>query len=344
MTNLKVFYNKYFYISPLDLADLAETNRIRNYYMCWLALAGSILTLIPIILMNLNNLQEQLTTIVFFGICILVNILAISLSVLFKDVARKKAYILKNIPMYTVFFWGMISSVYNFYLQKEPLIGIITFFNAVLVVLCVFSISVPVFSTWVLCGLCGLASGIFNQFGFTGFMYFAFITGLIIVLAIFSRYKDKRFITAVKKQKKSLEIKTFGNFTPLYDKKVIKFSRSKSNELLAYLIYKDGSSVNTKELLTVLYGEHADSTRYGASLRLLISDIKHKMAELEIQNFFITEYNNFRINPEVVKCDYYDFLDGDKQALKAFSGEFMSQYSWAEDKIAFLERKIGIAN
>ena len=63
------------------------------------------------------------------------------------------------------------------------------------------------------------------------------------------------------------------------------------------------------------------------------------MSELGIQNFFITEYNNFRINPEVVKCDYYDFLAGDSKAVKSFSGEFMSQSSWAEDALDFLERK-----
>ena len=142
-----------------------------------------------------------------------------------------------------------------------------------------------------------------------------------------------------KTQKKKLEVKTFGNFTPLYDKNVIKFSRSKSPELLAYLVYKNGSSVNTKELLSVLYGDYADSARYGASLRLLISDIKHSLSELEIQNFFIAEYNNFRINPEVVQCDYYDLLAGDPKAVKSFTGEFMSQYSWAEDALDFLEKK-----
>ena len=63
------------------------------------------------------------------------------------------------------------------------------------------------------------------------------------------------------------------------------------------------------------------------------------LAELEIQNFFITEYNNFRINPEVIKCDYYDFLAGDSAAIKSFAGEFMSQFSWAEEAAGFLEQK-----
>ena len=108
---------------------------------------------------------------------------------------------------------------------------------------------------------------------------------------------------------------------------------------MGYLIYKKGSSVKTKELISVLYGADADSARYGSNLRNLIVDIKHTLGELQIQNFFIAEYNNFRINPEVIKCDYYDFLDGDPSAIKSFAGEFMNQFSWAEESVSFLEQK-----
>ena len=74
-------------------------------------------------------------------------------------------------------------------------------------------------------------------------------------------------------------------------------------------------------------------------LRNLIVDIKHTFKELGIQDFFISEYNNFRINPEIIKCDYYDFLNGDQTAVKSFMGEFLSQYSWAEDVAGLLELK-----
>ena len=93
-------------------------------------------------------------------------------------------------------------------------------------------------------------------------------------------------------------------------------------------------------MVTVLYGEHADSEHYGASVRNLVVDIKKSLSELEIQNFFVKEYNNFRINPEAIKCDYYDFLAGDPKAVKSFAGEFMSQFSWAEETVGFLEQKL----
>ena len=109
---------------------------------------------------------------------------------------------------------------------------------------------------------------------------------------------------------------------------------------MAYLIYKEGTSVKSKELISVLWGDNASYSRYGSNFRNLIVDIKRTLGELGIQNFFVKEYNNFRINPEILKCDYYDFLEGDTTAEKSFTGEFMNQYSWAEETAAFLEQKL----
>ncbi len=344
MESLKSIYQKYYYLSPLEQSDTAEKNRIRSLYLSLIFFILGFSTLVIRFIQNRNNLYEKTADLMFLGISSFSVFIAFILSFLFKNCRREKAYFVKNIPVYQAFIWGVGSGIYNSYIQKDPFMGVMNFMIAVIVMFCIFSISPIITSFIILLAALGLAPGLINEFGLDSYIYFSFFILFVILLSFFLRYREKLYLSAIKKQKKNLEIKTFGNFTPLYDKKVIKFSRTKSNELLAYLIYKDGSSVNTKELLTVLYGEHADSARYGASLRLLISDIRHTLAELEIQNFFITEYNNFRINPEVVQCDYYDFLAGDRQALKSFTGEFMSQYSWAEPATAFLERKIGLVD
>ena len=182
--------------------------------------------------------------------------------------------------------------------------------------------------------------GVYANFGVKALMDTILAAILMHGFSLYRRFSEKRLIMMLKKQKQNLEVKTFGNFTLLYENKVVKFSRSKSLEVLAYLILKKGSSVQTKELISVLWGDHSDSTKYGGNFRNLIVDIKHSLAELGIQDFFITEYNNFRINPEIIKCDYYDFLAGDEKASKNFAGEFMSQYSWAEETAGFLEMKV----
>lgn len=36
------------------------------------------------------------------------------------------------------------------------------------------------------------------------------------------------------------------------------------------------------------------------------------------------------IRKEKLDCDYYRMLEGDMDAVNAFNGEYMIQYSWAE--------------
>jgi hypothetical protein len=46
------------------------------------------------------------------------------------------------------------------------------------------------------------------------------------------------------------------------------------------------------------------------------------------------------IVPEAFDCDYYRWIDGDVSAINAFSGEYMSQYSWSEYTLAGIENRI----
>jgi two-component SAPR family response regulator len=184
-----------------------------------------------------------------------------------------------------------------------------------------------------------MAPGVYANFGVSGLADVILFGVLMSWLSFYKRRTEKKYIGMLKRQKSIFEAKTFGNFTLMFEGKVVKFSRSKSNELIAYLIYKNGSSVNSKELIAALWGEHAESPSYGSNLRNLIVDIKRTFSDLEINSFFITEYNSFRIKPEFIKCDYYDFLAGDKKTIKKFAGEFMSQFAWAEEEVDFLKKK-----
>ena len=339
MVNLFKLYEKRYYISPSELADQAETNRLHVIIACPLLFAFGLGDLIVIFSMHFHNLMDYLSSIIYFSIFTIASAVAYVFSRLVKNVDRKKAYILKTIPFYLLLCICLSASVYNFYILGQPFNGVITYFVTGLTALMAFTFAPIFFFITIAIGLGFLIPGVYENFGLTGLLDTIIAAILMHAFSLYKRFSEKKLLLMLKKQKQSLEAKTFGNFTLLYDNKVIKFSRLKSPELLAYLIYKNGSSVQTKELINILWGEHADSARYGASLRNLIVDIKHSLSELEIQNFFITEYNNFRINPDAIKCDYYDFLAGDPDAIKNFAGEFMSQFSWAEETTGFLEMK-----
>ncbi len=340
MTNLINRYKERYYISYSDLADFAETNRLHLLIVSSLLFAVGLGDLLIIFVLRFHNLHDHLTSIIYFGTFTLISALTLIYSIRVKNVDRKKAYIMKTIPVYFISTIGLLAGVYNFSVLGQPFNGVICFFLAGFIILLTFSLSPIVYLLSVTIIFSLLIPGIYKNFGLTGLM--DTILGVIVmaVFAFYKRHTEKNLVLMLKKQKKTLEAKTFGNFTLLYEDKAISFRRTQSTELIAYLIYKNGSSVKTKELINVLWGDHANSSRYGSSLRNLIIDIKQTFAKLEIQNFFIADYNNFRINPEAIKCDYYDFLHGKEQAARDFNGEFMNQYSWAEEATGFIERKI----
>lgn len=333
-------YKDKFVIPHLDAAELAETNRFHTVIVSFTLFLFGIGDLAAIVISHPSNIREHLSSLIYFSIYTFISLAVYIYSVKVRDCPKEKAYFWKNIQLYIYIFTMLPMSLYNFFLFGQPFNGFLTFLLIFCICLGLFSLS-PIF---LFIGVAGtlsiMAPGIYKHFHLTGLADCILVTIVIFALSLYRRAIEKKQIILIKKQKFTLEAKTFGNFTLLNEGKVIKFSRTKSNELMAYLIYKNGSSVNTKELLAVLYGDRADSANYGSSLRNLVVDIKHVMKELNIMNFFIAEYNSFRINPEIVKCDYYDFLTGDKNALNTFAGEFMNQYSWAEETAAFLEMKV----
>lgn len=333
------FYRNRYYINPVDLADSAETNRLHLIFISPFLFLFGIINLPVFLFLYRHELSDHLVTYFYYGIIVGLSLYMYIHSVLVKNVAREKAYRLKTIPFYIGFVVCIVSGIMGVY-DQQPFNGLITCALTDIISLCIFSFSPLFFLGSHIITVCFIATYMYDAFWVTGLMNVILTAFLMFCLSLYKRRTEKKIIMLLRKQKQNLEAKTFGTFTLLYNNTVIKFSRTKSEELLAYLIFKNGSSVKTKELISVLYGSGADSSRYGASLRNLIVDIKHTLSELEIQNFFITEYNNFRINPEVIKCDYYDFLAGDSIAKKTFAGDFMSRFEWAQETTEFLKHKL----
>ena len=123
---------------------------------------------------------------------------------------------------------------------------------------------------------------------------------------------------------KLLQVKCFGNFEVFKDGVPLKFHRQKSKELFAYLVDREGASTNMNELNAVLWEE--DKNSY---LRNLIVDIQDTLKEVGAQDVFIKRYNECFIDTTKIDCDAYEFKNNNPDAIRAYRGEYMIQYSWA---------------
>ena len=138
----------------------------------------------------------------------------------------------------------------------------------------------------------------------------------------------------MKATEKLLTIKCFGNFEILYNGEVLPFKRKKTKELLAVLVDRNGAGMTAKQLCAILFPDDTDDAKNAAYLRQFILDLKNTLRTISADNVLRhdTPYN--RIDTNLVKCDYFSFLENGKPA---FYGEYMAQYSWAEETCAKLQ-------
>lgn len=139
--------------------------------------------------------------------------------------------------------------------------------------------------------------------------------------------------------KKEIEIRCFGNFEAFANHQPIKFERNKTKELLAYLVDLKGSAATTGELCAVLWEDKEDTPALRTQLRILLSDLLRSLKKVDGENIINKRRNYFAIATEQVDCDYYNLLKQDVDAINAYRGQYMTQYSWAEMTLSNLEYK-----
>lgn len=127
-----------------------------------------------------------------------------------------------------------------------------------------------------------------------------------------------------------LTAKCFGTFDVFVNGKSLTFERSKSKELLAYLIDRRGCSVTSGELRTILWEDSGNEKSKSTYLQLLKRDLLQTLKKAGVGDVLNLSWNKYAVDITKICCDYYDYLDNKPEGIRAYNGEFMSQYSWAE--------------
>ena len=127
-----------------------------------------------------------------------------------------------------------------------------------------------------------------------------------------------------------INVRCFGKFEVFRGEIPIKFSRSKAKELLAYLIAARGSAVTSGELCGILWDDATDIERKKTYLRQYASSLRTGLKAVDAEDVFIHNRDSYSVNIALINCDYYSYLRGNTMTVR-YTGEFMSQYSWAEE-------------
>ena len=148
--------------------------------------------------------------------------------------------------------------------------------------------------------------------------------------------KEIDHIKGIKATEKLLTVKCFGNFEVLHNGEILSFKRKKAKELLAVLIDRNGAGMTVKQLCAILFPADTDDSKNSAYLRQLIMDLKNTLKMVRAEGVLQHDTPYYRIDTNLIRCDYISFLETGKPS---FYGEYMTQYSWAEETCALLQYK-----
>ena len=145
--------------------------------------------------------------------------------------------------------------------------------------------------------------------------------------------KEIDHIKGIKNKEKLLTVKCFGEFEVLCKGNPLKFKRSKTKEVLAIMIDRKGARLSSRTICAVLWPESLDDGKNINYLHQIFIDLKNSLKEVNALAVFNQCGYDYYLNVDKIDCDYYDYLEKGKPDFK---GEYMSQYSWAEETCALL--------
>ena len=143
-------------------------------------------------------------------------------------------------------------------------------------------------------------------------------------------------IKGINKKEKPLSIKCFGNFEVYAKGEKLAFKRSKTKELFAFLVDRNGAGVTVAEIGVALW-DNDEGQKNQNYIHQLFRDLRQTLERIGMGEVFERKNYQYSINPEKIDCDYFKYL---KNGKPEFLGEYMTQYSWAEGTCGLLcERK-----
>ena len=124
---------------------------------------------------------------------------------------------------------------------------------------------------------------------------------------------------------KRIRVQCFGDFEVYCEEEPLKFARSKTKEMLAYLVDREGAMVKLDELSKVLFNEEKASY-----MRNLVADLVKTFKAVGEEGIIIKHFNSIGVDKYAFECDYYDYINNEPYAVKKYRGEYLNQYPWAK--------------
>ena len=131
--------------------------------------------------------------------------------------------------------------------------------------------------------------------------------------------------------KEPLRIVTFGSFV-VYDRQgnPMSFSISNSVAVFAYLVDQGGYPVTSHDIAADVFERRKFDKQTSKDISKYVIALMRDLEREGYSDIVIKQNKTVKINKARIKCDLYEALDGKREAVAAYRGDYMLDFSWAE--------------
>ena len=137
-----------------------------------------------------------------------------------------------------------------------------------------------------------------------------------------------------------VEIQTIPTFAISIDGKPLHIAASKPRELLALLVDCGDRGLTASEGIAYLWPDRPSDANTNSLFRMTYKRLADALTEAGAGHIIASQENRRFLRVDQVDCDLYRILSGDTQAARKYSGLYMQEYSWAEDRNGQLYRML----
>jgi two-component SAPR family response regulator len=116
----------------------------------------------------------------------------------------------------------------------------------------------------------------------------------------------------------------------------LRISGAKPREMLALLIDRGERGFTVGEGIACLWPDRAADSNTQALCRMTWKRLSEVLTNAGVGDIIATTDNRRYLKVDAVECDLYRILAGDKQAARMYSGSYLQEYEWAEERNAQL--------
>jgi Response regulator containing CheY-like receiver and SARP domains len=138
--------------------------------------------------------------------------------------------------------------------------------------------------------------------------------------------------------RKGIFVKTFGHFDVFVNGRPIMFRSGKAKELMAFLVDRQGGTVNTDQIICALWENRPNDEATQNLCSKVCKALGNELRENGAEKVLVSKRGVKRVDTERFSCDLYDLLADDEKAKKNFVGDYMLDYSWAEERMGLLSK------